>query len=305
MRKRKYPTHSKPRPTSIPSIIFFILCFGGLITGTFYDVDVSDALYGKLRVVGIFAEIVGKLPFMIGLSACAAIIGRYLVICSNVNKKAAFVAAVGINVIGCCLCFSGLDAPSKNVPVTAALSVCWQLGVWLCCRDMSKPLIKEKTPAAVSTLFAAAVMIVIICIAKLSVNRTRFCDLDAARASFTPWYLPGMGGSSFFSGHATMAAGLLLYVRFVDTGIKKRGLFALVSLFFIIVSAGRISVGAHFLSDVSVAGIVAIATCLFAERILDPVVNSILCNLRDRPFWSPYKPFRRRTKPRLSRRPQK
>lgn len=96
---------------------------------------------------------------------------------------------------------------------------------------------------------------------KLFWGRIRFRNLDLTQSDFTQWFIPNglTGNESFPSGHAAM--GILLITSFIffrDLKTKSRFIiYGLVLLWGLLVCAGRVVIGAHYLSDV-IAGSAAV-----------------------------------------------
>ncbi len=89
---------------------------------------------------------------------------------------------------------------------------------------------------------------------KIIWGRVRFRDLDALYSNFTQWYVINgpNGNTSFPSGHAAMAWMVLPLILLAVNKSKylKMFLLAMIISWGIAVSAGRVAIGAHFMSDV-------------------------------------------------------
>lgn len=144
-----------------------------------------------------------------------------------------------------------------------------------------------KKPLFVLALVGIAVMVVqLSCIEGMKYlwGRVRFRDLlaDGSYDAFTPWYiLNGINGNkSFPSGH-TAGAGmsyLLMLFPFVFEKFKdkKQICFWLPCMYTSIVAFTRLVMGAHYLSDVTVGGIVSFSLVLLAMAILQKRDNALL-----------------------------
>ncbi len=115
-------------------------------------------------------------------------------------------------------------------------------------------------------------------------GRVRFRDLlaDGSYEAFTPWYIiNGINGNkSFPSGH-TAGAGmsyLLMLFPFVFHKFKDRKqlCFWIPCVYTSIVAFTRLVMGAHYLSDVTVGGIVSFSVVLLAMAILQKNDNALL-----------------------------
>lgn len=128
---------------------------------------------------------------------------------------------------------------------------------------------------------------------KLFWLRTRYDDLLAAGdfSDFTPWYqIAGHpGNTSFPSGHAANACGilLLLLLPILFCGLKKhRGLFSGICIAYIGFSClSRLVIGRHFLSD-TIVGVLISCTVFFVLLSL-PFVKKQLQQLSCEPGTAP------------------
>ncbi len=144
-----------------------------------------------------------------------------------------------------------------------------------------------KKPLFVLAIAGIAVMVVqLSCIEGMKYlwGRVRFRDLlaDGSYDAFTPWYvLNGINGNkSFPSGH-TAGAGmsyLLMLFPFVfdEFKDKKQLCFWLPCVYTSTVAFTRLVMGAHYLSDVTVGGIVSFSLVLLAMAILQKKDNILL-----------------------------
>ncbi len=146
---------------------------------------------------------------------------------------------------------------------------------------------KLKKPLFVLAVAGIAVMVVqLSCIEGMKYlwGRVRFRDLlaDGSYEAFTPWYIiNGINGNkSFPSGH-TAGAGmsyLLMLFPFVFNKFKdkKQLCFWIPCVYTSIVAFTRLVMGAHYLSDVTVGGIVSFSVVLLAMAILQKNDNALL-----------------------------
>lgn len=132
---------------------------------------------------------------------------------------------------------------------------------------------------AVIGLGVAAAETGLIHLLKLLWGRTRFRDLDSAYSQFTAWYHPNgdTGDHSFPSGH-TGSAGmsyLLMLLPYVsDFWRKHRHLaFWLAFCYTSTVAATRLVMGAHYLSDVTVGGVIAFSCVLIGIKIYETLLQ--------------------------------
>lgn len=113
-------------------------------------------------------------------------------------------------------------------------------------------------------------------------GRVRFRDLLAAGSfdSFTPWYHPNgiNGNKSFPSGH-TAGAGmsyLMMLLPYMSKKWEKKAqlCFWVPFVYTSIVAFTRLVMGAHYLSDVTMGGIVSFSIVLIAMKIYETKLNT-------------------------------
>lgn len=107
---------------------------------------------------------------------------------------------------------------------------------------------------------------------KLFWGRVRFRDLDTMYQEFTPWYIPQgyTGNQSFPSGHAAMGwmlLALLVFVKDKPVGTRIIAIF-MVMIWALLVSASRVYIGAHYLSDVFFASAIMITAYIVMRKFV-------------------------------------
>jgi membrane-associated phospholipid phosphatase len=257
-------------PRAATLLALFGAALGGVCAG--YDLALSQAVVQRDAGWALFGQRYGELPGMfafalaaaalyarpepdaarrrwqrewswlvcsIGLSA-AALLSLYRFLDLRVSRLAAALLLLGTLV----LTRVGRSWLGRGLPLSAALeSACtWsvRLGVW-------------------SWLLVSAL--------KLGWGRVRYRDLAPLAADFTAWYAPRgwTGHSSFPSGHAAMGWLLLPSLLIWPVGSAAyRWALAISVGWGVFVSASRVVLGAHYLSDVLfssafVCGVVAYA----------------------------------------------
>lgn len=140
---------------------------------------------------------------------------------------------------------------------------------------------KMKKPLVILAIAGIAIMfaeISIIEVVKALWGRVRFRDLLKANSfdAFTAWYIPNgvNGNKSFPSGHTCSAAMSYLIMLFPflnkEKWYKRSWLCFLVPFVFTsIVAFTRLVVGAHYLSDVTMGGVIGFSTVIAGIAILD------------------------------------
>ena len=141
-----------------------------------------------------------------------------------------------------------------------------------------------KKPLLILSFTGIAVMFVelgVIEVVKIFWGRVRFRDLLKAGSydAFTAWYLPNgkNGNRSFPSGHTGGAAMsyLMLYLPLVSEKWKKHKWLCFVFPFVYtsVVAFTRLVMGAHYLSDVTVGGIVGFTAVLAGLAVAERLIN--------------------------------
>lgn len=270
----------KPNTTKAGWLILslaVLLWLAGLLTATFWDLQIDQKLYDPQNGFGIIMEVVGWYPLLVPTLMLAFYYGT----------------------------------ASKNTPVSIPLRVFWWVGVFLCSGSMfgycCRKLLQRGWIDGISDyrtyfwlagnlLFAvlvgvfvwkaspkirrcirfigiagavlAAENLIVITVIKQIWQRTRFATLMEAGSltDFTVWYSPfGNGGESFPSGHTANAVSMLLLVALCDVCPKLRKyrvvMYGVAWGYIAAMAFSRIILGAHFLSDVLVGS--AIVGILF------------------------------------------
>ena len=164
-----------------------------------------------------------------------------------------------------------------------AFSILWGVGFGLfVLLFASKIRLSKDTAAALRTLAVAGIVVMAVQLCaiegmKYLWGRVRFRDLLAAGSydAFTPWYqINGINGNkSFPSGHTAGAAMSYLFMLLPYASEKWRKkyvlLFAGPFVYTSAVAFTRLVVGAHYLSDVAMGGIVGFTTVLIAMAVLE------------------------------------
>lgn len=107
---------------------------------------------------------------------------------------------------------------------------------------------------------------------KIFWERIRFRDLNLDFSDFTIWFQPNgiTGNESFPSGHSAMAWMMLTFIILLKASSKAKQFFFLLLLFGwgLLVSASRIVIGAHYLSDVTMSCAIIILLILYSKKSL-------------------------------------
>ena len=254
-----------------------------MIVGSVYDFEISSALYpGKESSFGQFFAAFGELPAFLALICAGVLLFRHRG-CLRRDWNALFlVAAAGLVLGGI---FLSVHEATDNVPampswvpllVTVFLAVICSAALLLVTSGaQGKTVIRF----VLTLIFVCVGTMVLINIIKVPWGRARMRLIaSTGNASyFTPWWKAGSalkdqlvaeGVSSdefrsFPSGHTACAACAMLLVLLPTVSKRFRGkekrMGLLGCLWTLIVAFSRICMGAHFLTDVTMAWLVTFA----------------------------------------------
>lgn len=252
----------------------FIILFICLFIGSFYDYQISSAVFNPNSKIGIFFASYGQLPAMLSL----AIGGTLMIRIANKNKKITFVLSIIGGALLNLLAVMGITMDPllymKSMPwfisLVIAIGLVMIADLFVCqmSNGADKRDMKRLTILLITVVFAELILINIV---KVPWGRPRMRLLAInSEATFQPWWVIGstmkehltaMGVAaeefkSFPSGHSGNAACAILFSVFplVFPKLKGKGksFFITGLIFTILVAASRIVMGAHFLSDVTV-----------------------------------------------------
>lgn len=114
----------------------------------------------------------------------------------------------------------------------------------------------------ITALLAVIIPLFMVQTLKFLWGRTRYRDLGTDYSDFTAWFLPQgpTGHQSFPSGHAAMGWMLFTLILLANSHKQLFMISAVVIVWGVLVSAGRVISGAHFLSDVYLSTLMSIGT---------------------------------------------
>lgn len=227
--------------------------------GTLFDLKVSEILYMRANAFGEVYEAVGKMPaFVLAVFACFAL-GENAAKNEKVQVKRFLFYLLGY--LAGILAFLDLgemifDSTKTALVVGAVLSVPLSLLSYFVMRTVAAETLLSLKKWALVVLFSVAVVGVLVFALKTVWGRARYVDTQISDAQFTPWYkIVRVGGDSFPSGHAAFGGTLFLLLPLCGISEKFKGkeniVFAVATLFVVIVMFARISDGHHYLTDVT------------------------------------------------------
>lgn len=252
----------------------FIILLICLCIGSFYDYQISSAVFNPNSKIGILLASYGQLPAMLSL----AIGGTLLIRIADKNKRITYVLTIIGGALLNALAMMGITMDPllymKSMPwfmslvIAIALVMIADLFVCQLSDGAEKGNMKRLAILLITAVFAE---LIIINIVKIPWGRPRMRLLAInSEATFQPWWVIGstmkehltaIGVAaeefkSFPSGHSGNAACALLFSVFplVFPKLKGKGksFFIAGLIFTILVAASRIVMGAHFLSDVTI-----------------------------------------------------
>ena len=273
------------------AIVAVILAFC-LLVGSFFDYQISSALFKSSSLFGRFVEAAGELPFEL----TASIAGVMLVRSARSDSKASKwltalgilinVGLVGYEIIGSLHVGGKLIA--FQLVLTFALAIAANVIAYRLTRDTDPDDLTRWALMVLAVWVAQAIILNVIVKPLWSRPRMRVIEVTPG-LNFQPWWVIGNpdkwsyiaagvikdGFKSFASGHTAHAAiGLMLAglpaAAFTEKPSRRRVVFWVAAAVAALVAFGRIVIGAHFLSDVSCGfALVLVLECL-AARVAYP-----------------------------------
>ena len=252
----------------------FIILLICLCIGSFYDYQISSAVFNSNSKIGILLASYGQLPAMLSLATG----GTLMIRIADKNKRITFVLAIIGGALLNILAIMGITMDPllymKSMPwfvsllIAITLVIIADLFVCQLSNDADKGNMKRLAMLLITAVFAELILINIV---KIPWGRPRMRLIAVnSEAVFQPWWVIGstmkehltaMGVAaeefkSFPSGHSGNAACAILFSVFplVFPKLKGKGKSFFIGglIFAILVAVSRIVMGAHFLSDVTI-----------------------------------------------------
>lgn len=254
---------------------------------TFTDLAISMAVYGK-NIFGQIFEVIGEVPF-----AFLAIFAFALLFRFRSKKSKAISIVLGIvfglltalfSTLGGFMTWNYLHENIAGAPQFIAIIIALALGVAAVLLSRTVPQEKQReaiTFALIAIIYFISV-IVVMNVIKGAWGRMRIREMTDATTQFTRWYvITPRGGfdnvyASFPSGHAMNAAGCILFCllpSFVPGLRGKESILKIAAyIWIVVIGIGRVMMGAHFASDVTVGALLSL--------LMFEVIRTIVCALR-------------------------
>lgn len=273
---------------------FFVVCF---VLGSFFDLEISKAVYSSKNGFGLFISSIGTLPgYMIfsflGGGFLTLALRKQYPLWANIILYVVCAVTVGLTTY-----FAGREFFSSNgwdiknlVWLGYLISLPFALlGVFLGYKVFSTSERKDLLfLLIVFVIFIFLALIPGVVLLKSIFHRPRFRSIVAYnQIDFHAWYEPCKNYKdlmklteltseefkSFPSGHAGASALLVMAAVLMPLISKKADKYLPVILYCglawsMLVSFSRILVGAHFLSDVSMGSILTILMALIANEVV-------------------------------------
>lgn len=263
-----------------------------LLVGSFFDYQISSALFNSSSLFGRFVEAAGELPFELTASVAGIMLVRSARPDSKASKWLAAlgvlinVGLVGYEIIGSLRVGGKLVA--AQLVLTFVLVIAANFIVYRLTRDTDPDDLTRWALMVLAVWVAQAIILNVIVKPLWSRPRMRVIEVTPG-LNFQPWWVIGNpdkwsyiaagvikdGFKSFASGHTAHAAiGLMLAglpaAAFTEKPSRRRVVFWAASLVAALVAFGRIVIGAHFLTDVSCGFALVLALECLAARVAYP-----------------------------------
>ena len=238
------------------------------VVGSVFDEAVAKAFYLGKNAFADMYEAIGKMPAFVLLAIAGGIGGQYFLR----KYRVKWVAAIFYLLTYAVCAFNFKDATDLLTDSTAlSLAACAALGAVLACvvGFATARIDEERLLAYFKWAVAVAIAVVAIGAAVFVVkeifSRARFLDVVDGAAEFAPWYdfVKVDGGDSMPSGHTAYTATLFMLVPLCAINPRFEGKVnataALAIAATTVTAFARICDGHHYLSDVAVAMLIAVA----------------------------------------------
>ena len=256
------------RKVAVWAGVFGAFALALFVVGSVFDEAVAKAFYLGKNAFADMYEAIGKMPAFVLLAIAGGIGGQYFLR----KYRVKWVAAIFYLLTYAVCAFNFKDATDLLTDSTAlSLAACAALGAVLACvvGFATARIDEERLLAYFKWAVAVAIAVVAIGAAVFVVkeifSRARFLDVVDGAAEFAPWYdfVKVDGGDSMPSGHTAYTATLFMLVPLCAINPRFEGKVNATAALAIAVTTvtafARICDGHHYLSDVAVAMLIAVA----------------------------------------------
>ena len=263
------------------AIIAVVLCLC-LGAGSFFDYQISSALFNIGSMYGRFVEAAGELPFELTASIAGVMLVRAVRPDSRGSKWLAVLGIlVNVGLTGYEIVSSlrvGGKLIAAQLVLTFVLAIVANLIVYRLTRTTEPDELTRWALMVLAVWVAQATILNVIVKPLWSRPRMRVIEVTPG-LDFQPWRVIGnpdkWSFKSFASGHTAHAViGLMLAglpaAAFTEKPSRRRVVFWAAAVVAALVAFGRIVIGAHFLTDVSCGFALVLALECLAARIAYP-----------------------------------
>ena len=256
-------------------IFFYIAAAAALLAAAFCDLQLDIALNNPENIFAIWFRNTGEIPSRLICPLAGTVL--FYTYKNKLQQTAGFIIAVG----GSAYLGYYLGSYFFLEENRLLFSIIYGTGFGIFCLIIGKFItIPDRNilrAVAITGIIVMAVQLTVIEGMKYLWGRVRFRDLLAAGSydAFTPWYhLNGINGNkSFPSGH-TAGAGmsfLMMFFPYLSKKWEKKAqlCFWVPCVYTSIVAFTRLVMGAHYLSDVTMGGIVSFTIVLAAMKLFE------------------------------------
>lgn len=262
-------------------LFFFTAAIIALIAASFCDLQLDKLLNNPENIFSIWFQNTGEIPSRLICPLAGTVL--FYTYKTKLQKAAGLIISLGGSAyLGYYLGkYFFLEENRMLFSILYGLGfgiVCLTVGRMITIPDRYKDILRAAAITGILVMFA---QLLIIEGMKYLWGRVRFRDLLASGSydAFTPWYeINGINGNkSFPSGH-TAGAGmsyLMMFFPYLSEKWKQKYqlCFWIPCVYTSVVAFTRLVVGAHYLSDVAMGGIVSFAVVLAAMKIFEKNLN--------------------------------
>ena len=271
-------------------LIVIVMLISFMAIGSFFDYQISSAVYNQESWFGIFFASFGQLPAML----CFSVGGTLMIKVADRNKKLTLALSYIFGVLLNAFALFGVAMDPmlyiKEMPLVLSIVIAIvvvvgvDVMIWRLTDTTSREDIKKVIWAFVGIMF---IEIIVINIVKIPWGRPRMRMISVQPdAFFQPWWVIGsemkdklmaIGVAaeefkSFPSGHTGNATCSILLCLLPIICSKLKGkenlLFWIGIIFAVVVAFSRLVMGAHFLTDVTVGLTITFVVSMTITRIL-------------------------------------